>query len=107
MIAARLPVQAIHKDARNSLLISDQDAEKAPQFKADVEAFAKIPSSLASVDDRYPAPTPEERMSLRKVADSVPLIAYTLCIVEFAERASYYGASQVFNNFLEFDLPKG
>ena len=108
IIAARPPVQAIHKDARNALVISDQDAEKAPQFKADVEALAKArSSSLSSGDDRYPAPTLEERMTLRKVSDRVPWIAYTLCVVEFAERASYYGARQVFNNFLEFPLPKG
>lgn len=36
-------------------------------------------------------PTEEEKNSLRKVAGKIPNIAYWLCAVEFAERASYYG----------------
>ncbi|KAJ5983056.1 MFS peptide transporter [Penicillium waksmanii] len=38
--------------------------------------------------------------------DSLPLASYSLCLVEFAERASYYGARTVFANFIEFPLPK-
>ncbi|KAF2093282.1 putative MFS peptide transporter [Rhizodiscina lignyota] len=79
----------------------------APQLKHDVEALTKERSESWSVtDERYPPPTDEERATLRKVAERLPWIAYTLCIVEFAERASYYGASQIFNNFMEFPLPK-
>lgn len=36
-------------------------------------------------------PTEEEQKTLRKVAGKIPSIAYWLCAVEFAERASYYG----------------
>lgn len=36
-------------------------------------------------------PTEEEKNSLRKVAGKIPGVAYWLCAVEFAERASYYG----------------
>lgn len=46
-------------------------------------------------------------MNLRKIADTIPHTAYLLCIVELAERASYYGASTVFSNFMQFPLPKG
>jgi hypothetical protein len=28
-------------------------------------------------------------------------------VVEFAERASYYGVKTVFSNFMQFPLPKG
>lgn len=49
--------------------------------------------------------TDEDRTVLRKVAGSIPLISWVLCIAELAERASYYGASQVFNDYLEFPLP--
>ena len=52
-------------------------------------------------------PTEEETLKLRKVAGTVPKIAYILCSVEFAERASYYGCSQVFSNFIQFPLPAG
>lgn len=50
-------------------------------------------------------PSEEERTTLRRVAGTVPWVAYTLCAVEFAERASYYGCSNVFSNFVEFPLP--
>lgn len=76
------------------------------------------------VNREYPEPTEEELQTLRKVAGSIPWISYALCVVEFAERASYYGmhgyifqyvatiltslgASQLFTNFLQKPLPKG
>ncbi|CAN8099870.1 unnamed protein product [Discula destructiva] len=53
----------------------------------------------------YPEPTHEERSTLRKVYDTIPLTAWTLCFVEVGERASYYGARAAFNNFMQFPLP--
>ena len=44
---------------------------------------------------------------LRKVTDTIPITAYMLCIVEFSERASYYGVQGIFSNFMQFPLPKG
>ncbi|PWY66779.1 oligopeptide transporter [Aspergillus heteromorphus CBS 117.55] len=58
-------------------------------------------------DDEYPVPTEQEVSILRKVPANLPIVAYSLCLVEFAERASYYGAQTVFANFIEFPLPKG
>lgn len=52
-------------------------------------------------------PTDEERATLQKVSDNIPIVSYALCFVEFAERASYYGVRSVFSNFLQFGLPKG
>lgn len=52
-------------------------------------------------------PTAEERSTLRKIPGQIPAIAFTLCFVELAERASYYGVKGVFNNFMEFPLPLG
>ncbi|KAL1980215.1 hypothetical protein VTN96DRAFT_4449 [Rasamsonia emersonii] len=60
-----------------------------------------------SDDGDYPAPTEEEKKTLRRVPENLPLVSYALCLVEFAERASYYGAQTVFSNFIEFPLPKG
>ncbi|RJE20444.1 peptide transporter [Aspergillus sclerotialis] len=54
-----------------------------------------------------PTPTDEELSTLRKVAGPVSGSGYLLCTVEFAERASYYGCSWVFANFIQFPLPKG
>ncbi|WYZ40934.1 hypothetical protein EsH8_IV_001275 [Colletotrichum jinshuiense] len=58
-------------------------------------------------DEAYPPPTAEERSTLRKVADSIPLTSWSLCVVEMAERASYYGVKAAFNNYLQFPLPEG
>ncbi|KAI1139878.1 PTR2-domain-containing protein [Hypoxylon sp. FL0543] len=55
----------------------------------------------------YPPPTEEERKTLRKVYDSIPIAAWSLCFVELAERASYYGVKAVFNNYMQFPLPAG
>lgn len=51
--------------------------------------------------------TGEEELQLRKVAGNIPLISMSLCLVEFAERASYYGARTIFTNFIEKPLPIG
>lgn len=64
-------------------------------------------SELSGGPECHVLPTDEQRKTLRKVAEKMPLMAFALCIVEFAERASYYGTTQVFNNFLEFPLPEG
>jgi hypothetical protein len=37
-------------------------------------------------DPDYPRPTEEELVSLRKVSDKLPALAFVLCAVEFAER---------------------
>ena len=73
----------------------------APERKSSVFVVSTQPT------EEHEEPTEEERAKLRKVAGPVPAVAYVLCTVEFAERASYYGCSQVFSNFIQFPLPKG
>lgn len=72
----------------------------------DVEAVGEGSSSTID-DEKYRAPTEEETSTLRKVSDSIPRTAWLLCIVEFAERASYGGITTVFSNFMQFPLPPG
>ncbi|KAF7353815.1 PTR2-domain-containing protein [Mycena venus] len=52
-------------------------------------------------------PTDEERDTLRLVAGKIPWAAYLICLVEFAERASYYGCTGVFANYIQRPLPRG
>ncbi|KAJ7184518.1 PTR2-domain-containing protein [Mycena filopes] len=52
-------------------------------------------------------PTEEEQNTLRLVAGPIPWAAYLICLVEFAERASYYGSQGVFSNFIQRPLPAG
>jgi dipeptide/tripeptide permease len=40
------------------------------------------------------------------VAGKLPVIAYWLCAVEFAERASFYGVKPLFNNYVNKPFPK-
>jgi hypothetical protein len=72
----------------------------------DVEAIGEK-TAAAHILEQYPVPTEEDTRLLRKVADSIPTKAYLLCVVEFAERASYYGVKTVFSNFMQFPLPEG
>lgn len=52
-------------------------------------------------------PTEEERHHLRRIPGTVPYIAYALCFVELAERASYYGVQPLIGNFVNRKLPVG
>ncbi|GMK59663.1 hypothetical protein CspeluHIS016_0802690 [Cutaneotrichosporon spelunceum] len=63
---------------------------------------------VADTDDHaiLRAPTASES-TLRRVPATVPVTAHLLALVEFAERASYYGVSGVFANFVQRPLPSG
>ena len=52
-------------------------------------------------------PTPEEEKTLRRTTGNIKWYLYFLLLVEFAERASYYGVSDRINNFVELPLPDG
>ncbi|KAJ5762215.1 uncharacterized protein N7511_005597 [Penicillium nucicola] len=85
---------------------SEVVTQLSPTVVDDSKQFQNLERQVTS-EDGYPSPTAEERDTLRKVAGSLPLVSFTLCLVEFAERASYYGAKTVFSNFIQFPLPKG
>lgn len=53
-----------------------------------------------------PAPTEEDLKTLRRLPGALPWIAFLLCVVEFAERASYYGVTNIFANFIQWPLPE-
>ncbi|KAI0884949.1 PTR2-domain-containing protein [Annulohypoxylon maeteangense] len=81
---------------------------KAPGTPEVKSTPASLEEASSGIDDEnYPPPTDEERKTLRKVFDSIPLTAWSLCFVELAERASYYGVKAVFNNYMQFPLPAG
>ncbi|KAJ8128225.1 hypothetical protein O1611_g5411 [Lasiodiplodia mahajangana] len=56
----------------------------------------------------YPGkPTPEELQTLRRVPGNLPIVAYLICIVEFCERASFYGVQPLISNYVNRPLPTG
>lgn len=59
----------------------------------------------STIGEHTNAPTEEERHTLRRVAGSLPVVAYLICAVEFAERASYYGVQPLIGNFVNRPLP--
>lgn len=80
--------------------------QSSPGVADNSKSFQNLEREVTS-DSQYPLPTEEESKTLRKVAGSLPLVSFALCLVEFAERASYYGAKTVFSNFIQFELPEG
>ncbi|KAK7524511.1 putative MFS peptide transporter [Phyllosticta citriasiana] len=82
---------------------SARETSSDKKFQGNVDTVSVPPSR----HDGLPNPNPEEQLTLRKIPGSIPMVCWLLCIVEFAERASFYGAKTVFSNFLEYPLPKG
>ncbi|KIW08326.1 uncharacterized protein PV09_01243 [Verruconis gallopava] len=56
----------------------------------------------SSADD---FPTEEDFRTLRRVPEKIPAKVYTIAFVELCERLSYYGAVQVFVNFIQQPNP--
>jgi POT family proton-dependent oligopeptide transporter len=48
-----------------------------------------------------------EFATLRHVTDTLPIAAFLVVIVEFAERWTYYGTTNVFSNYIRAPLPPG
>lgn len=87
-----LPPNASHIDGGHIEFQSNVDDE---------EDDDGIPESVElEVDDA-------EREKLRRVADSIPIAAFTIVLVEFCERFAFYGLSGVFQNYLQNPLPPG
>ncbi|KAJ5607590.1 hypothetical protein N7537_004209 [Penicillium hordei] len=86
-------------------LTRSESIEQATSLPPSQSAIIEI--DINAQNDRFPLPTEDESQTLRRVAGTVPLISFSLCLVEFAERASYYGANTVFSNFIQFPLPEG
>lgn len=110
IIATRVPGEVANPHGKNSFALEDGHATEDPTYVqrivADVEAAGDRTASVVE-RERYPPPTEEEASTLRKIADTIPTTAWLLCIVELAERASYYGVKTVFSNFMQFPLPAG
>ncbi|KAJ5569516.1 uncharacterized protein N7459_008946 [Penicillium hispanicum] len=87
--------------------LESKEKQQSSEATTDVKALQSSENEVSSDSDEYPLPNDEDRHTLRRVAANLPLVAFSLCLVEFAERASYYGAQTVFSNFVEFPLPKG
>lgn len=50
-------------------------------------------------------PTDEERATLRRIPEKMSMAAFSIGVCELAERFSFYGATQVFTNFITNRIP--
>lgn len=106
ILSTQPPQQVLESNGRNSFAIGDGASRRGKSID---EKQIDVNVTRASSTDvgLHPAPTQDELNTLRRVSDSVPTVVWLICIVEFSERASYYGAKTVFSNFMQYPLPKG
>lgn len=71
----------------------DEKGSNLPEYTPSDDSVEMAHAPGLTEEDYEGKPTEEERVSLRRVAGSIPTVAYVICAVEFAERASYYGVS--------------
>ncbi|PKI83233.1 hypothetical protein MVES1_003223 [Malassezia vespertilionis] len=78
------------------------------------EAVEVLPAPLAHFDDgvkidesveEWHFPSEEERRTLRRVPEKMNWATFSIAICEFAERFSFYGATQVYTNFINHRRP--
>lgn len=90
------PVTAQSLPANRTSNLYEEDVkvldEKDSTFGADVQILAaeSINEGVETADDGIP--TEHEMETLRKVAAPMKWAAVAMCIIELAERASYYGS---------------
>ncbi|KAK4183801.1 general substrate transporter [Podospora australis] len=79
---------------------SDSDIERAGVHSAYLNPVV--------MEENYEGkPTEEDLATLRRVPGNIPIIAYLICIVEFCERASYYGIQPLISNYVNRPMPEG
>ncbi|KAK7990756.1 hypothetical protein PG990_015036 [Apiospora arundinis] len=96
--------------------MAEMDIERMPTGSAEDAKRGLTPTGdspppyqdHAKLSDDYDGkPTEEEFATLRRVPGSIPVVAYMICAVEFAERASYYGVQPLINNYVNRAMPLG
>ncbi|KAJ7453376.1 peptide transporter PTR2B [Mycena latifolia] len=82
---------------------------KAPLEKSDNASFVDESkgSDADSVVPNSEGVTESELATLRHVRDKMPWQAFSVAAVEFAERWTYYGTTNIYNNYIRAPLPPG
>ncbi|SPO31518.1 probable PTR2 - Di- and tripeptide permease [Ustilago trichophora] len=97
-----------HAEAQKDLYDADV---KIHGGKNDVHPIGHLEHGVSAnaqvTDDDFVAPTEEELSSLRRVPEKLPWTTYAIAFCELAERFSYYGCVQVFQNFIQQPRPVG
>ncbi|KAF9476780.1 peptide transporter PTR2B [Pholiota conissans] len=85
--------------------------------KAEIKEKSPAPSIEGKLEDHFDASdsfiegsegvTQHDLDTLRHVGDRLPYSAWLVVSVEFAERWTYYGTTNIFNNYIRAPLPRG
>ncbi|KAF7922483.1 uncharacterized protein EAE98_008009 [Botrytis deweyae] len=67
-------------------------------------ADSRVNSFKKGTDADEVEPTDEEKNTLRRIGDSLPMSAWLVAIVELCERFSYYGCVGLFQNYVQRPL---
>ncbi|KAJ4417375.1 peptide transporter ptr2 [Neurospora sp. IMI 360204] len=85
-------------------------ADGSSNYENDLEkhnTVSTIHKNIPIEDDYEGKPTQEELDTLRRVPGTLPIIAYMICLIEFCERASYYGVQPLISNYVNRPMPEG
>ncbi|KAF1360594.1 peptide transporter PTR2-A [Lizonia empirigonia] len=107
----REQVEADHHPHLNGLSLTNDNVAGAGITEKDFVEKPMTASSGASVHDIEiddglggVKPTADELLTLRKVGEPLPKSAFLVAIVELCERFTYYGASGIFQNYIQRPL---
>ncbi|KAJ7702660.1 peptide/h+ symporter protein [Mycena rosella] len=84
-----------------------------PSHRADSNSASDEPKHLSDADssdsvlENSDGVTQHDLATLRHVRDRVPWQAFSVAVVEFAERWTYYGTTNLYNNYIRAPLPPG
>ncbi|KAJ6609510.1 peptide/h+ symporter protein [Mycena sp. CBHHK59/15] len=82
--------------------------EKKPALHTDKASFVNDNHSDAkSIVENSEGVTEHDLATLRHVRDKMPWQAFSVAAVEFAERWTYYGTTNIYNNYIRAPLPPG
>lgn len=93
----------------NALAVESYPTEKVHGGHADTPTSSEKGVDLVSDDHDHDGfggerPTDEEKKTLRHVGEPLPKAAFLVAIVELCERFTYYGASGIFQNYVQRPL---
>ncbi|KDN44259.1 putative PTR2-Di-and tripeptide permease [Tilletiaria anomala UBC 951] len=94
--------------AAGEAVIHNAQADGAKHPEAAIGRPLTVPSKIEGLhlsDNGLVYPTEDERRTLRRVPAALPWMAFWVAFCELAERFSYYGCTQVFQNYIQRPRP--
>lgn len=108
-----LSLTLVEEDSKAAAILANQ-TQYNQHLKSSKKKLRYFPAAFRHIkDDVDPSstieqgyfPSEEERMTLRRVPEKLNWATFSIGICELAERFSFYGATQVFSNFVNRHRP--